>query len=82
MITAAAEARLQANAAQIGMKMESKGCTQDCAGCGKTIAERYLLKALDMFWHEDCLKCVGVVTVDWARSDPPSTLEPTSYCIL
>ncbi|XP_076176027.1 uncharacterized protein LOC143151099 isoform X2 [Ptiloglossa arizonensis] len=30
---------------------------QECAGCGKTITERYLLKALDMFWHEDCLKC-------------------------
>ncbi|XP_044586635.1 LIM domain only protein 3-like isoform X3 [Cotesia glomerata] len=31
--------------------------SQDCAGCGKAITERYLLKALDMLWHEDCLKC-------------------------
>lgn len=30
---------------------------QLCAGCGKTIQDRYLLKALDMLWHEDCLKC-------------------------
>ncbi|XP_067000785.1 LIM domain transcription factor LMO4.2 isoform X2 [Anabrus simplex] len=30
---------------------------RECAGCGKRITERYLLKALDMFWHEDCLKC-------------------------
>ncbi|XP_012264397.2 LIM domain only protein 3-like [Athalia rosae] len=30
---------------------------QECAGCGKSITERYLLKALDMYWHEDCLKC-------------------------
>nr|CAD7460088.1 unnamed protein product [Timema tahoe] len=36
---------------------------QDCAGCGKKITDRvgcdcrYLLKALDLFWHEDCLKC-------------------------
>lgn len=30
---------------------------QECAGCGKKIQDRYLLKALDMFWHEDCLKC-------------------------
>ncbi|XP_049810552.1 LIM domain only protein 3-like, partial [Schistocerca nitens] len=30
---------------------------QECAGCGKKITERYLLKALDLFWHEDCLKC-------------------------
>ncbi|XP_076675986.1 LIM domain only protein 3 isoform X2 [Andrena cerasifolii] len=34
------------------------GTTQhECAGCGKTITERYLLKALDLYWHEDCLKC-------------------------
>ncbi|XP_008203876.1 LIM domain only protein 3 isoform X2 [Nasonia vitripennis] len=30
---------------------------QQCAGCNKPITERYLLRALDMFWHEDCLKC-------------------------
>ncbi|XP_063986804.1 LIM/homeobox protein Lhx9-like isoform X1 [Diachasmimorpha longicaudata] len=30
---------------------------QECAGCGKIITERYLLKALDLYWHEDCLKC-------------------------
>ncbi|KAI1285408.1 Rhombotin-1 [Halotydeus destructor] len=28
-----------------------------CAGCSKNISERYLLKALDQLWHEDCLKC-------------------------
>lgn len=30
---------------------------KECAGCGKRIVERFLLKALDIFWHEDCLKC-------------------------
>ncbi|XP_073966100.1 LIM domain-containing protein Beadex isoform X1 [Choristoneura fumiferana] len=30
---------------------------QVCAGCSKVITERYLLKALDQLWHEDCLKC-------------------------
>ncbi|XP_014216896.1 LIM domain only protein 3-like isoform X3 [Copidosoma floridanum] len=30
---------------------------QECAGCRKPITERYLLRALDMYWHEDCLKC-------------------------
>ncbi|XP_069675310.1 LIM domain only protein 3-like [Periplaneta americana] len=30
---------------------------QECAGCGKKITDRFLLKALDLFWHEDCLKC-------------------------
>uniref|UniRef100_T1JEY1 LIM zinc-binding domain-containing protein n=1 Tax=Strigamia maritima TaxID=126957 RepID=T1JEY1_STRMM len=29
----------------------------ECAGCKKRIGDRYMLKALDMFWHEDCLKC-------------------------
>lgn len=33
------------------------GPPRDCAGCGKRITERFLLKALDLFWHEDCLKC-------------------------
>lgn len=30
---------------------------QECAGCGKKIHDKFLLKALDMYWHEDCLKC-------------------------
>lgn len=30
---------------------------RECAGCYKIITERYLLKALDLYWHEDCLKC-------------------------
>lgn len=33
------------------------GHSRDCAGCHKPITERFLLKALDLFWHEDCLKC-------------------------
>lgn len=30
---------------------------QECAGCKKKILDRYLLKAMDQYWHEDCLKC-------------------------
>ncbi|XP_058830076.1 LIM/homeobox protein Lhx8-like isoform X2 [Topomyia yanbarensis] len=37
--------------------MGNTGLAKDCAGCGKRITERFLLKALDLFWHEDCLKC-------------------------
>jgi len=33
------------------------GGPQECAGCGKKIQEKFILKALDLFWHEDCLKC-------------------------
>ena len=28
-----------------------------CAGCRLPITERYLLRALDSSWHEDCLRC-------------------------
>lgn len=33
------------------------GGTRLCAQCGKVITERFLLKAMERFWHEDCLKC-------------------------
>ncbi|GAB0098032.1 hypothetical protein DMENIID0001_137220 [Sergentomyia squamirostris] len=33
------------------------GGHRECAGCNKIITERFLLRALDLFWHEDCLKC-------------------------
>ena len=33
------------------------GGVHECAGCGCIISERYLLRALDRYWHEDCLKC-------------------------
>lgn len=38
-------------------KPNSSGGPQECAGCCKPITDRYLLKALDLYWHEDCLKC-------------------------
>ena len=28
-----------------------------CVGCGRHIEERFLLRALDASWHEDCLRC-------------------------
>ncbi|KAK6973100.1 LIM domain only protein 3 [Biomphalaria glabrata] len=30
---------------------------QECMSCKKPITERYFLKAMDQYWHEDCLKC-------------------------
>ena len=35
----------------------SQTSSQLCAGCGKHIQDRFLLRALDALWHEDCLKC-------------------------
>ncbi|XP_003702327.1 LIM domain only protein 3 [Megachile rotundata] len=52
---------------------------QECAGCGKVITERYLLKALDMLWHEDCLKCS---CCDCKLVDVGSTLYTKSNFIL
>ena len=46
----------QAEAAKTG-NGNGGGTPQECAGCGKKIQDRYLLKALDRYWHEDCLKC-------------------------
>ncbi|KAL1124194.1 hypothetical protein AAG570_001964 [Ranatra chinensis] len=33
------------------------GSVKVCAGCGGKILERYLLHALDRYWHNSCLKC-------------------------
>lgn len=33
------------------------GAKSECAACQRPIKERFLLKALDQLWHEDCLKC-------------------------
>ena len=35
----------------------SSSTPAECFNCHKPILERYLLKALDQYWHEDCLKC-------------------------
>lgn len=37
--------------------LSSCNAIRECAGCCKRITERFLLKALDLYWHEDCLKC-------------------------
>ncbi|XP_064480452.1 LIM domain transcription factor LMO4.1-like [Ornithodoros turicata] len=41
----------------LGMTGILPGPGPECAGCQKPIRERFLLKALDQLWHEDCLKC-------------------------
>ncbi|XP_035708534.1 uncharacterized protein LOC110851160 isoform X2 [Folsomia candida] len=42
---------------QISSRIPVGVSTNECAGCGKRIRDRFLLKALDLLWHEDCLKC-------------------------
>ena len=45
------------NNSNLQPQQPSNNSSQICAGCGKHIADRYLLRALDLLWHEDCLKC-------------------------
>lgn len=40
-----------------GEGRSGKGSSPVCSGCHREISERYLLRALDQHWHEDCLKC-------------------------
>merc|ERR550532_3064851 len=41
----------------IGMATAGQTGPQECAGCGKKIHDKFILKAVDQYWHEDCLKC-------------------------
>jgi len=50
-----------------------------CFGCRKPIAERFLLKAMDELWHEDCLKCS---CCDCRLGEVGSTLFTRSNLIL
>ncbi|KAF3855209.1 hypothetical protein F7725_023264, partial [Dissostichus mawsoni] len=36
---------------------KSREKPRGCAGCNGRIRDRFMLQALDRFWHEDCLKC-------------------------
>jgi len=39
------------------MMTTSNSSPNKCSGCQRVIRDRYLLKAVDKFWHEDCLRC-------------------------
>ncbi|KAL1400950.1 hypothetical protein pipiens_007012 [Culex pipiens pipiens] len=47
----------QGGPVQNGMSQQQQQPQQLCAGCKKHIQDRFLLRALDLLWHEDCLKC-------------------------
>ncbi|XP_043271166.1 protein lin-11-like [Venturia canescens] len=51
-----------------GPSVQSSG--QNCAGCGGRIVERWLLHALDRYWHNSCLKCsyCGAALADMGTS--------------
>lgn len=39
------------------VSLQSREKPRGCAGCNRKIRDRFMLQALDRFWHEDCLKC-------------------------
>ncbi|CAL8373084.1 unnamed protein product [Arctogadus glacialis] len=39
------------------VSVRSREKPRGCAGCNGKILDRFLLQALDLYWHEDCLKC-------------------------
>jgi len=38
-------------------KQLAAGGPRSCHGCGCTITDRYMLEAVERYWHEACLKC-------------------------
>lgn len=53
----ASAASASAAAATAGAGESTAVKAELCAGCRQPITERYLLRALDSSWHEDCLRC-------------------------
>lgn len=39
------------------VSLQSREKPRGCAGCNGKIRDRFMLQALDRYWHEDCLKC-------------------------
>ena len=49
----------QVTAAQNGQDVQNNNTVKvkSCAGCGARICDRFLLHAMDRYWHTGCLKC-------------------------
>nr|XP_025704192.1 rhombotin-1 isoform X1 [Callorhinus ursinus] len=69
----------QARAGVPMLSVQPKGKQKGCAGCNRKIKDRYLLKALDKYWHEDCLKCA---CCDCRLGEVGSTLYTKANLIL
>ncbi|GLD47989.1 rhombotin-1-like protein [Lates japonicus] len=48
---------LFANETTVVVAFKSREKPRGCAGCNGKIRDRFMLQALDRYWHEDCLKC-------------------------
>ncbi|XP_023668387.1 LIM domain only protein 3-like isoform X3 [Paramormyrops kingsleyae] len=61
------------------LSAQTDATPKGCAGCSRRIRDRYLLKALDKYWHEDCLKCA---CCDCRLGEVGSTLYTKANLIL
>ncbi|XP_077820983.1 rhombotin-1 isoform X5 [Macaca mulatta] len=75
----ASHGELQASPGVPMLSVQPKGKQKGCAGCNRKIKDRYLLKALDKYWHEDCLKCA---CCDCRLGEVGSTLYTKANLIL
>nr|XP_035936245.1 LIM domain only protein 3 isoform X4 [Halichoerus grypus] len=73
----AAAARNVSSIQMLSVQPDTK--PKGCAGCNRKIKDRYLLKALDKYWHEDCLKCA---CCDCRLGEVGSTLYTKANLIL
>ena len=48
---------MQQQTDQIGNGSMFNNGVKACAGCGGRILDRFLLHAMDRYWHTGCLKC-------------------------
>ncbi|XP_072033909.1 rhombotin-2-like [Amphiura filiformis] len=51
------ERQLDANGETVHEVLNVPPSFLECKGCNESIKDRYFLKAMDKYWHEDCLAC-------------------------
>lgn len=59
-MTSATNSLFAGDQGKIDKKDEVKNSEKEpkiCAQCSKVIEGKFMLRALDRFWHEECLKC-------------------------
>merc|ERR1711953_974486 len=42
---------------EVNRSPEAPAGVRECAGCTKKIHDKFVLRAVEQYWHEDCLKC-------------------------
>ncbi|XP_045894663.1 rhombotin-2 isoform X2 [Micropterus dolomieu] len=48
---------LEANEEPVDEVLQMPPSLLTCGGCQQSIGDRFFLKAIEQYWHEDCLSC-------------------------